>query len=124
MVNDLKFDINIVVCPIIREPDGLALSSRNVYLNSNERKDSLVLINTLRMGEDLVKKGERVVKKVSPLLEDNVAKIQSAKLDYIEFVNSGTFKPVEMLEEGNEYYILIACRIGKVRLIDNLIIKI
>ncbi len=124
MVNDLKFDLKIIVCPIVREKDGLALSSRNTYLNPDERKDSLVLFNTLSLAAGLIKEGERNIEKILPVLTDNIEKIQSAKLDYIAFADSDKFDLVETLENGKEYFILIACKIGKVRLIDNLLIRV
>lgn len=124
MVNDLKFDVKIIVCPIVREEDGLALSSRNTYLSPEERSDSLILINTLKLAVELIKKGERKVSNILEVLNSKIAEVKSAKLDYIAFTDKEKFELAELLEDGREYFILIACKIGKVRLIDNLLVKV
>jgi pantoate--beta-alanine ligase len=124
MVKDLKVDIEIVVCPILRESDGLALSSRNVYLSPEERKDSLVLYRSLELAKKIIFSGERRVNVILLEMNELIREVKSAKLDYIHTVEASSFKIVDELIEGNEYYILIACKIGKTRVIDNIKIKI
>jgi pantoate--beta-alanine ligase len=124
MVKDLKVDVEIVVCPIIRENDGLALSSRNVYLSPEEKKDSLVLYRSLELAIKIIFSGERRVNVILLEMNELIREVKSAKLDYIHTVEASSFKIVDELIEGNEYYILIACKIGKTRLIDNIKIKI
>ncbi len=124
MVEDLKFDIDIIVSPIIREEDGLAKSSRNIYLSESERKEALVLYVSLKKAEQMIKSGVLEVKSIIEEMEKIINSVNSSNLDYIAIVNKKNFKKVELLEKGQEYYILIACRIGKTRLIDNLLIAI
>lgn len=124
MVEDLKFNIKIVICPIIREPDGLAMSSRNVYLSARERKDALVLSNSLRAAKQLIEYGEKNVKEITEKIIKIITSVSSSKLDYVKIVNSKSFETETILKNGSEYYILIACRIGNTRLIDNMLVKI
>jgi pantoate--beta-alanine ligase len=124
MVEDLKFDIDIIVSPIIREEDGLAKSSRNIYLSESEREEALVLYISLKKAEQMIKSGVLEVKSIIEEMEKIINSVNSSNLDYIAIVNKKNFKKVELLEKGQEYYILIACRIGKTRLIDNLLIAI
>ena len=124
MVNDLKFDIKIVVCPIVREKDGLAMSSRNVYLSKQERVDALVLSKSLKIAEDIIKQGIRDKEKIISKMKDLIQQVKSSNLDYIQIVDAITFNLIDELVDGKEYYILIACKIGSTRLIDNLKIKI
>ena len=124
MVKDLKLDIKIIGCPIVRESDGLAMSSRNVYLSSSERNDALVLYHSLELARKLIDSGEKRVNVILSDMTELFSKIPSANLDYIKIVESNTFKFVDELEKGNEYFVLVACKIGKTRLIDNSMISI
>src|SRR5690606_6636904 len=124
MINDLKFDVQINVCPIIREPDGLAMSSRNVYLSKEERGDALALYSSLMHGKKIIEDGEKNSSKIISSLKNNFEAYKNIQLDYVGIVNAGNFKEPDFLKEGNEYYILIAARVGKTRLIDNVLIKI
>ncbi len=124
MVNDLKMDIEISVQPIVRESDGLAMSSRNIFLNESERKDALVLYNSLRYAEELIKRGERDKERIISEMKMIINSAVSAKLDYIDVVESNTFSLVDKIEEGKSYYFLIACRIGATRLIDNILLTV
>jgi len=123
MVKDLKMDIDIIACPLVREADGLALSSRNTYLEGDQRKDALVLYKSLQLGKELVEKGERKAAVITGKMKELIATVSYSELDYIQIVDTETFQLRDELKEGVEYYILIACRIGKPRLIDNIIVK-
>lgn len=124
MVKDLKQPTEIIVCPIIREEDGLAMSSRNSYLSKGERQDSLVLNKALRLGEEIIKSGELKANVILSEMVELVNTISSSRLDYINIVDVESFEKQDYLVKGNEYYLLIACYIGKTRLIDNVKIKI
>ena len=124
MVKDLKMDIRINVEPIIRETDGLALSSRNVYLSKEDRENALILYKTLLLGKEIIDAGERNCEKIITGMSDNAAKVTTAKLDYISITNADDFSMTVRLVAGKSYYLLIACRIGATRLIDNLLITI
>ena len=119
MVKDLNMDLEIVGCPIIREEDGLAKSSRNTYLNEEERKAALILSKTIFMGEELVKKGERSSKKLLSLMREMLSSEPMAKIDYVEAVSMDTIEKIQILE--GTILVAIAVKIGKTRLIDNFI---
>ncbi len=123
MVKDLKFDIKIKICPIVREKDGLALSSRNVYLSEKERKDALVLNKSLKLAEKLIKDGEKKSAIIINKMKEIIASVGSSKLDYIEIVNAETFETLGDVSAADKIYILVACKIGGTRLIDNCLIK-
>jgi len=124
MVRDLKLDIKIIGCPIIREEDGLAMSSRNDYLSPAERKDALVLHRSLELAKKIISSGERRVNNILSDMIELFSKIPSANLDYIKIVEADTFEIVDELKTGGEYCVLVACQIGKTRLIDNKKIKL
>ena len=124
MVNDLKMPVNIIVCPIVRETDGLAMSSRNVYLSVDERKDALALYRALQKAKKMIGEGERRVSLIISEMMMIISKVKSFRLDYIKIVESKSFETIEELKSSNEYYILIACKIGNTRLIDNELIKV
>lgn len=124
MVKDLKLDIQIIGSPIIRENDGLAMSSRNVYLSASERQDALVLHQSLNLAKKLIDSGEKRVSLILSEMMQLFPAIPSAQVDYIKIVDAETFDLVDELIDGREYIALIACKIGKTRLIDNLKIKI
>lgn len=121
MVNDLSFGIEIVGCPIIREEDGLAKSSRNTYLSEDERKAALVLSRSLKEGRKLVEDGEKDAAKVKKTITDIIEKEPLAKIDYVEVVDWNTLEPVENID--GPILTAIAVYIGKTRLIDNFIIE-
>ena len=117
MVCDLNMDIKIIGCPIIREPDGLAKSSRNTYLSPDERKAALILSKTINLGKDLAQNGE---KNASVILEAMIKNIQTeplARIDYVKIVDSMTMQPVDTLDKP--ILCAMAVYIGKTRLIDN-----
>ena len=121
MVRDLNFDIRIVACPIIREEDGLAKSSRNTYLNAEERVAALVLSRALNKGKALVENGELSAAKVKDVIMEELCKEPLARVDYVEVVDADSIEPVKELK-GN-ILVAIAVYIGKTRLIDNIIFE-
>src|SRR5580704_11417941 len=121
MVRDLNLDVENVICPIVREPDGLALSSRNVYLNPEERKAALVLNRALTAARDELASGTRDALSIQSTMQKIFAAEPRATLDYAEIVDADTFEPVVRIGRGS--YILLAAFLGKTRLIDNLYIE-
>ncbi|EAI2900687.1 pantoate--beta-alanine ligase [Campylobacter upsaliensis] len=120
MVEDLNLDLEIEICPIIREKDGLAKSSRNVYLNEAERKAALVLSRAIFLGENLIKKGERESKIILQVMREELQKESLARIDYIELVNPKTMQNLERIEDSALG--ALAVYIGKTRLIDNFLL--
>ena len=120
MVRDLNMDIEIVGCPIIREEDGLAKSSRNTYLSSEERKAALILSKTVALGKELAKT-EKDANKVVEAMKKNIETEPLAKIDYVEAVDALSMAPVEKLEGTCK--LAMAVYIGKTRLIDNTLIN-
>ena len=121
MVTDLNMDIEIVGCPIIREADGLAKSSRNTYLSPEERKAALVLSRSVFLGEKMVKEGERDCKKVIAAMTAEIEKEPLAKIDYVKIVDLSTMQQIDTIEHG--ILAAMAVYIGKTRLIDNFMIE-
>ncbi|MCI5874042.1 MAG: pantoate--beta-alanine ligase [Roseburia sp.] len=117
MVKDLNMPLQIVGCPIVREEDGLAKSSRNTYLSKEERKAALVLSRSIFLGKEMVEKGERDAKKVITAMTAEIEKEPLAKIDYVKMVDLETMQQVETIEGG--ILTAIAVYIGKTRLIDN-----
>lgn len=120
MVKDLNFGIEIVGCPIIREADGLAKSSRNTYLNDEERKAALCLSKSIKKAKELVASGNVDAVSVVNEMKAVINEEKLAKIDYVEAVNEETLEPVEKLSKGN--LVAMAVYIGKTRLIDNFIV--
>lgn len=121
MVSDLNFGIEIVGCPIIREEDGLARSSRNTYLNTEERKAALILSKSLKKGRELAEAGEKDAEKLRKAITDVLVSEPMAKIDYVEIVDWNTLEAVNRIE--GPVLAAIAVYIGKTRLIDNFIYK-
>lgn len=121
MVRDLNFDIEIVGCPIIREADGLAKSSRNTYLSPEERKAAVILHKALEKGKELVLNGEKSAKAVIDTVTQVINSEPLAKIDYVQVVD---FPNIEVVEDINgDILTAVAVYIGKTRLIDNFIIE-
>ncbi|MCR2102365.1 pantoate--beta-alanine ligase [Campylobacter upsaliensis] len=120
MVEDLNLDLEIEICPIVREKDGLAKSSRNVYLNETERKAALVLSRAIFLGENLIQKGERESKIILQAMREELQKESLARIDYIELVNPKTMQNLERIEDSALG--ALAVYIGKTRLIDNFLL--
>ena len=120
MVRDLNMDIEIVGCPIVREEDGLAKSSRNTYLSPEERKAALILSKKVALGKELAKT-EKDANKVVEAMKKNIETEPLAKIDYVEAVDALSMAPVEKLE--GTCMLAMAVYIGKTRLIDNTLIN-
>lgn len=121
MVEDLNFDIQIVGCPIVREEDGLAKSSRNTYLNTEERKAALCLSRAVKKGREIISAGcesEAVLTEMRAVIEAEPL----AKIDYVSVVDALTMQPVEKVEK--DVLVAMAVYIGKTRLIDNFIYEV
>ncbi|MBN1895037.1 pantoate--beta-alanine ligase [bacterium] len=119
MVKDLDLDLEIVTGPIVREPDGLAMSSRNAYLSPVERKQAAVLHESLKTAEGLIRKGEMSAEVIKGRIQDMIAGKSSARIDYVEVVDAESFKPVSRLD--SPAVIALAVFFGKTRLIDNML---
>jgi pantoate--beta-alanine ligase len=120
MVKDLDLGIKVEALPIIREPDGLALSSRNRYLRPEERKAALILSRSLKEAERLISRGEKRADKITEKIKAMIGREPLARIDYAEIVNGRELDPVRSIREGA--LIALAVFIGKTRLIDNLVI--
>ncbi|MHB0945542.1 MAG: pantoate--beta-alanine ligase [Sedimentisphaerales bacterium] len=120
MVADLNMPLKIVVCPTVREKDGLAMSSRNRYLNADERKDAALLYASLQEAEILIAGGLRDSKKIIGEMEKIIKLSGRTKIDYIDIVNAKTLEEVEQVK--GETLLAIAVKIGSARLIDNIIV--
>ena len=121
MVRDLNFDLEIVGCPIVREDDGLAKSSRNTYLDAQERQAALCLSKAVKLGQQMAAAGEKDAAKVVGAMKELIEKEPLARIDYVEAVNGINMKPVETLDAP--VLVAMAVYIGKTRLIDNFIIE-
>ena len=122
MVRDLNFDLEIVGCPIVREEDGLAKSSRNTYLSEEERKAAVVLSRSLAKGKELIESGELDAETIKKAIREVIDAEPLAKIDYVEVVNFDTIEAIDTLD--GIVLTAIAVYIGKTRLIDNLIMTI
>ncbi|MEO0097074.1 MAG: pantoate--beta-alanine ligase [candidate division WOR-3 bacterium] len=120
MVKDLNFDIKIIVAPTVREKDGLACSSRNIYLTEKERKESSVLYRSLILAKKMIKEGEKNPEKIIKEMEKLITTESSGKIDYIEIVDAKTLEPAK--EITSKVCIALAVFFGKARLIDNILV--
>lgn len=122
MVRDLNMDIEVIGCPIVREEDGLAKSSRNTYLSKEERKAATILNKSLNLGKQAIEAGERDASKIREIITNNIMKEKLAKIDYVDIVDALSIEAVN--EINNSVLVAIAVYIGKTRLIDNFIYEI
>lgn len=120
MVRDLNLDVELVICPTVREPDGLAMSSRNAYLNAQERRAATVLFRALKAAEKELRAGVRDTFELQHTMRKVLDGEKHARVDYAEIVDADNFEPVARL--GRTSYALLAVRIGNTRLIDNMLI--
>ena len=121
MVRDLSYGIEIVGCPIVREPDGLAKSSRNTYLNPQERQAALVLSQAVRLGQAMVEEGETDARRIVEAMTAHIQAEPLARIDYVSAVDGVTMLPVETIQ--GSVLVAMAVYIGKTRLIDNFIVE-
>ena len=117
MVRDLNIDIEIIGCPIVREKDGLAKSSRNTYLSTEERRAAIILNKALNIAKENIKDGERISSNIINTIKDIIESEKLARIDYIEVVDSFSMESVDKIEKS--VLVAIAVFIGKTRLIDN-----
>jgi pantoate--beta-alanine ligase len=120
MARDLDFDIDVVVAPTVREPDGLAMSSRNAYLSQEERTEALVLHRALQLGSQMAAQGERDARRVTAAMSQLIQGT-SGRIDYISIVDTMTLS--EVSEIKGEVLIALAVFFGRTRLIDNVVIQ-
>jgi len=121
MVEDLNFPVEIVTLPTVREPDGLALSSRNQYLTLEERAKALSLYRSLKRGEEMILKGIRQVQAIKEAMAQELLK-HEVKIDYVEVCNPENLSPLE--EVGDRALLAVAAWVGSTRLIDNLVVEV
>lgn len=122
MVKDMSYDIEIIGCPIVREKDGLAKSSRNTYLNEEERRAALVLSKAVFKGQELVGSGERTAEKIISAMTDIILSEPLARIDYVSAVDGATMQDIKQIKNGD--LIAVAVYIGKTRLIDNFMAEV
>jgi pantoate--beta-alanine ligase len=120
MGKDLNLDVEIRVMPIVREPDGLAMSSRNTYLNAEERRAATILFRSLEQARRMYENGERAAGRIRDQLLRTIASEHLAKVDYAEIVDPGSLDPVERIE--GRTLVALAVYIGRTRLIDNIML--
>ena len=122
MVRELCIPVVVHIMPIVREADGLARSSRNIYLSERERADALVLSASLAKAKEMLVNGEHIACHIKTGLQNMIQKVPTAEPDYVRIVSAETFHEAQTIEEGKTYFVLLACRFGKARLIDNLFV--
>jgi pantoate--beta-alanine ligase len=121
MLEDLNFPVEIVACPIVREADGLAMSSRNAYLNREERGRALVLQRSLQQVQQEFQKGEKIAAKLISAAKEVFAREPQVVLDYFEIVGPDTLDPVERISQKT--LVAVAAYVGSTRLIDNIVLN-
>lgn len=122
LVQDLNFPVRIIAAPTVREPNGLAMSSRNVYLSPTQRAQSTVLYKSLQRAKALIESGERDPQQIIAEMRKLIATVSEAKIDYIEIVRVSDLQPIEKLD--GLVLIALAVYFGKARLIDNIILDV
>jgi len=122
MVREMNFDLKVVACPIVREEDGLAMSSRNNYLTEDQRRDALVLSQSIRLAKKMIAAGERSAMAIKLAMENEIMSVGYAEIDYIEIVDAGTLEALNKL--SGDTLIALAVKIGKPRLIDNVRLEV
>jgi len=122
LVRDLNFPVKVIIIPTVREKDGLAKSSRNAYLSSQQRKEAAVLYQSLRQAAKDISAGERSAATIAKTIRRHIQSNSSAKIDYIACVNAETLQPVKKLQ--GKVLLALAVFFDKTRLIDNIIINV
>ncbi len=124
MTKDLNFAIQIIVAPIVREADGLAMSSRNAYLTPQQRKEAVVLSRSLKLAEQRVAEGARECREIIREMADLITKNSTGEIDYVSFADNRTLKELDRVDDGKEILVSMAVRFGSTRLIDNTVINV
>ena len=122
MIRDLHLPVRMHLCPIIREPDGLAMSSRNVHLSATQRRQAAVLSQALRIAKQRIRAGERRVAVIERLMRRHIRSATEARLEYAAIVDADMLEPQRRL--AGRCAILLAVRVGRTRLIDNLLVAV
>jgi pantoate--beta-alanine ligase len=122
LVKDLAFDTEVVILPIVREDTGLAISSRNLYLNAEEQASAAVIHRALVQAKNTFKEGERSAARIADVVRSTIESEPRARLDYVAIADAETLDPLERVEE-RPTLIAVAAYIGKTRLIDNVILN-
>ena len=122
MVEDLNMNLKIIVLPTVREPDGLAMSSRNKYLTNEQRKEAVVLYKSLRLAEALIRKGEREAEIIKENIFKTISQAEQAQVDYIEIVDTKQLRSVSRV--NGRCLIAVAVKFGQTRLIDNVLVEV
>lgn len=123
MIRDLNFDVKMIVVPIVRESDGLAMSSRNIYLSREDRSNATVLYESLKRAEDAIKRGEKDVGRIRSSMEKLILSKGSPSLDYFAILDPDSFRQVEKIVTPT-VLIALAAKFGTTRLIDNLLVDV
>ena len=118
MVSELNMNLNVIVCPTVRESDGLAMSSRNTYLNKEERASAAVLYKSLCLAKDMYEKGERDAAVIRRAMNNRISGEPAAKIDYVSIADAATLDEVDIIR--GRVLVSLAVRLGKPRLIDNI----
>lgn len=124
MVKDLNMDIEIIGVPIVREPDGLAMSSRNTYLSEEERKSALCLYKGINLAKDMIKNGERDAEKIVSSVIDLISNTPLTRIDYVKLCHPETLEYIEKGEIKENVLLALAVFVGNTRLIDNSILEV
>lgn len=122
MARDLDFDLQVVACPTVRESDGLAMSSRNSYLSDRQRKDAVVISQSLFEARDIINAGETNAQKITDHIESRISAVDQAVIDYVSVVDANTLADLDLLTD--QILIAVAVKFGRTRLIDNIRIDI
>jgi len=122
MVKDLNFPVKIIGCPIVRESDGLAMSSRNTYLTHEQKTSALCLFRSLKIAQELVDKGERNVKKIIDIISHFIRNHPFTEIDYIKICDPETLEDLDEIKD--KALLALAVKIGKARLIDNTFLEV
>ncbi len=123
MVRDLAIDTEIVILPIIREASGLAMSSRNAYLNAEQKQAATTLYAGLQAAERLFANGEHSAKKLSDIVRVTIAREPGVQLEYVAVTDTEAMKPIEKLDNDHDALVSLAARVGSTRLIDNIVLS-
>lgn len=122
MISDLNINVEMITCPIVRENDGLAMSSRNVNLNAEHRKAAVVLSKALFEAERMINAGQTNKQKVIKHIDEMIKKTGKAEIDYVEALDADTLQQIELIK--GKVLIALAVKFGKTRLIDNIIVEV